>query len=108
VAVVEKRPRRRRLMRIAVLLAVLALAHPVLAAGIDSRAYTCSSLQALIAAQRFVFISWVTFGDFVVADSSVCEAGDIIQVRSVLTADQPECPVNYCVGRGKAQGGGGM
>jgi hypothetical protein len=107
VAAGERRTSRRRLMRIGILLGMLGLAHPVLAAGIDSRAYTCSSLQALIAAQRFVFISAVTFGDFVVADSSVCQAGGQIELRSVLTADQSECPVNYCRGGGGSGGGAG-
>jgi hypothetical protein len=107
VAAGERRTSRRPAMHIAFFFGLLVLAHPVLAAGIDSRAYTCSSLQALIAAQRFVFISAVTFGDFVVADSSVCQAGGQIELRSVLTADQPECPVNYCRGGGGSGGGAG-
>jgi len=69
---------------------------PAYAAGVDSRAYICSDLHSLIAAQRFVFISYVTFGDFVVASAYYCGGGEIFEVRSVATRDLPECPVNYC------------
>jgi hypothetical protein len=48
---------------------VIALGVPASAAGIDSRIYTCAALQALITANRFVFISAPVFGDFVVADA---------------------------------------
>ena len=75
----------------------LALMTPAYAAGIDSRTYTCADLQALIAMKGFVFIA--TFGDFVVANSSYCHGTGIgmLQLRSVATADRPECLVNYCV-----------
>jgi hypothetical protein len=76
-----------------------ALASPGLANGIDSRAYTCGDLHALIAKQGFVFISQATFGDFVVAEVSFCAGNSELQTRWVATRDQPECPVNYCVGR---------
>ena len=76
-------------------LLVLAAA-PAPAAGIDSRLDGCTQLHALIAAQGFVFISQPTFGDFVVANASFCGGGDVIETRSVATADQPECLVNYC------------
>ena len=78
--------------------AAFALAFPAYAAGIDSRAYTCSDLHSLIATQRFVFISQVTFGDFVVVNASYCGGGEIFEIRSVATRDLPECPVNYCRG----------
>jgi hypothetical protein len=79
------------------LAALLALAgSPAAAAGIDSRLYSCTQLHALVAAQGFVFISQATFGDFVVANASFCGGGDVIETRSLITADQPECPVNYC------------
>jgi hypothetical protein len=73
-----------------------ALVTPADAAGIDSRAYTCAELHSLIAAQRFVFISQATFGDFVVAGPYYCGGGEVLEVRSVATRDLPECPVNYC------------
>jgi|SRR5579862_5999858 len=79
--------------------------------GIDSRAYTCAGLQSLVAQHGFVFISQATFGDFVVADRSVCAGADILETRSVPTSDTPECLVNYCVSRGMGTlggSGGGM
>jgi hypothetical protein len=66
------------------------------AAGVDSRAYTCDGLHALVAANRFVFINYPSFMDFVVANGSYCTSGEIIQLRSVPTKDSPECFVNRC------------
>jgi hypothetical protein len=66
------------------------------AAGIDSRSYTCPGLQAVIAANRFVFINTPGYGDFAVADRSYCSMSDIIQRRTVPTTDSADCPVNYC------------
>lgn len=77
--------------------AVLALAVPALAAGIDSRAYSCAQLQTVIARNGFVFIGNPDFQDFVVANRSFCSGSDITQLRSVATRDLPECPVVYCV-----------
>jgi hypothetical protein len=85
--------------RLALILAVTFINLPALAAGIDSRTYTCAGLHALIAARGFVFIGNADFEDFVVANVSSCAAGQFIQVRSVATSDQPDCTVNYCVGR---------
>ena len=70
-----------------------------IAAGIDSRVYTCAELQSLIAAQGYVFISQPAFGDFVVSNVSYCPADGSVQLRSVPTRDNPECTVNYCVNR---------
>ena len=75
---------------------VATLGPSALAAGVDTRTYTCAGLQALIATNRFVFINTPGFGDFAVADRSSCTASDIIQRRSVATTDTPECIVNYC------------
>ena len=86
--------------RLILILSSMALSSSTLAAGIDSRTYTCADLQGLIAAHGFVFISQATFGDFVVANASYCAAGAaVLQLRSVATADRPECLVNYCVPR---------
>jgi hypothetical protein len=74
-----------------------------LAAGVDSRAYTCDGLHALVAANRFVFINYPSFMDFVVANASSCSGGEVIQLRSVPTIDTPECLVSYC----RSRGGGG-
>lgn len=82
-------------------LAALAFSTAASAAGIDSRTYTCGNLQSLIAAQGFVFISQPVFGDFVVSSSYYCGSGQMVQLRSVPTLDNPQCLVNYCVGREK-------
>ncbi len=87
-----------------VLLAAAACSRPAVAAGIDSRVYTCAALQSLIAARGFVFISQPAFGDFVVANASFCGGGDVFQSRSVPTSDHPECPVNYCMGFTSSEG----
>ncbi len=75
------------------------LSSSAIAAGIDSRAYTCGNLHALIMMRGFVFISQPAFGGFVVASSYYCGGGEFVQLRSVPTADNPECTVNYCVFR---------
>ncbi len=87
--------------RLILILSAMALSSPTFAAGINSRSYTCADLQGLIAAKGFVFISQATFGDFVVANASYCTAGGavVLELRSVATADRPECLVNYCVPR---------
>ena len=86
--------------RLILILSAMALSSAALAAGLDSRTYTCADLQGLIAARGFVFISQATFGDFVVANASYCAAGaTVLEWRSVATADRPECIVKYCVAR---------
>ena len=82
--------------RFALVLAAMAFGPSALAAGVDSRAYTCPGLQALIAANRFVFINTPGFDDFVVADQSLCTFSNIMIRRTVPTIDNPECIVNYC------------
>jgi hypothetical protein len=91
--------------RSALFVAVMILSISAFAAGIDSRAYTCDGLHAVIAANRFVFINYPSFMDFAVANASSCSGGEVIQLRSVPTSDNPECLVNYC--RGRSGGGGG-
>jgi hypothetical protein len=82
----------------ALIMAAMAFASSALAAGVDSHTYTCVGLQSLIQLNRFVFINNPTFDDFVVVDHSYCSGSgsDIIQRRTVPTADNPECIVNYC------------
>ena len=87
-----------------VVAAMLISGGAAIAAGIDSRAYTCSTLQALIAANRFVFVNTPGFDDFVVANASSCSGNEIIQLRTVPTTDNPECLVNYCKTRGGVGG----
>ena len=89
--------------RSALFVAAVTLSVPAFAAGIDSRAYSCDGLHALIAANRFVFINYPSFMDFAVANSSSCSGGEVIQLRSVPTSDNSECLVNYC----RSRGGGG-
>jgi len=83
------------------IIVALILSGSASAAGIDPRSYTCANLQGLIAAQGFVFISQPVFGDFVVASAYFCGGGQMLQLRSVPTLDNPQCLVNYCTGREK-------
>ena len=86
--------------RFALATAVMACIYsPAFAAGIDSYAYTCTDLHALIAANGFVFISSPAFGDFVVANAYYCSGGERIESRSVPTRDTPECVVKHCGSR---------
>jgi hypothetical protein len=78
----------------------MAFSSSALAAGIDSRAYTCAGLHTVITANRFVFINYPSFMDFVVANASYCSGGELLQLRSVPTSDNPECLVNNCRARG--------
>ena len=89
---------------LALIVGAMTLSVSAFAAGIDSRVYTCAQLQSLIRARGFVFISQPAFGDFVVADASICGLDAFVQLRGVPTTDNPDCNVNYCVPRG---GGGG-
>jgi hypothetical protein len=87
------------LSKLLIVVAAMLVTTLASAAGIDPRAYTCPNLHALIAAQGFVFISQPVFGDFVVASGYYCGGGQKVQVRSVPTVDNPQCLVNYCVGK---------
>jgi hypothetical protein len=78
-------------------LAATLCTSPASAAGIDSHAYTCSALRALIDQQGFVFIGNPDFQDFVVSDRVGCSGDQRVQVRSVPTSDNPACTVNYCI-----------
>ena len=82
--------------RSTLIVAAMTLSSSAFAAGVDSRAYTCDGLHALVAANRFVFINYPSFMDFVVANGSFCSAGEMLGLRSVPTSDNPECLVNYC------------
>ena len=84
----------------AVIAAAVTLSSSAFAAGVDSRAYTCDGLHALVVANRFVFINYPSFMDFVVVNGSICSAGEMLGLRSVPTSDNPECLVNYCRGSG--------
>lgn len=88
--------------------AAIAVNSPAFAAGIDSHAYTCSGLTALLAARGFVFIGNPDFQDFVVSEAFGCSGGsNRPQLRSVPTSDNPECPVEYCTPAGGGGGGSG-
>jgi hypothetical protein len=88
------------LKRLVLILGVMALSSPAVAAGIDSRNYSCPELQRLILSNRFIFINNPNFEDFVVSSVSYCSGGGIsgiLALRTVPTKDLPECPVNYCL-----------
>ena len=89
--------------RFALIVAAMAFSSSAFALGVDSHAFNCAELQAQIATNRYVYINNPSFRDFVVANASYCSGGEIIQLRSVPTRDNPECLVNYC----RARGGGG-
>jgi hypothetical protein len=80
----------------ALIVAAMTFSSSTFAAGVDSRAYTCDGLHALVGANRFVFINYPSFMDFVVANASYCSSGEVIQLRSVPTSDNPQCLVNRC------------
>ena len=82
--------------RSSLIAAAITFSFSAFAAGVDSRAYTCDGLHALVAANRFVFINYPSFMDFVVVNGSYCSAGEMIGLRSVPASDNPECLVNYC------------
>jgi hypothetical protein len=82
---------------LALSVAITAFSASALAAGIDSRAYTCAGLHALVETNRFIFIGNPNFQDFVVSGPYYCGGGQYVQLRSVPTSDNPECTVNYCV-----------
>jgi hypothetical protein len=91
---------------LAAILVMATLSSPAFSAGITSRNYTCATLHALIMARGFVFIGNPDFEDFVVANASYCSDGQIVQLRSVETSDNPDCPVNYCISPSAGSGGG--
>jgi hypothetical protein len=80
----------------ALIAAAITFSFSAFAAGVDSRAYNCDGLHALVVANRFVFINYPSFMDFVVANGSYCSAGEMLGLRSVPTSDNSECLVNYC------------
>ena len=82
--------------RSALIIAAMTFSSSAFAAGVDSRAYTCDGLHALVGANRFIFINYPSFMDFVVANGSYCSSGEVIQLRSVPTSDNPQCLVNRC------------
>ena len=86
----------RLLPALLLIVAAMVFSPSASAAGVDSRAYTCDGLHALVTANRFVYINYPSFMDFVVANGSYCSAGEMRGLRSVPTSDNPECLVNYC------------
>ena len=84
--------------------AAMTLASPGFAAGIDSRAYTCAGLQALVAARGFVFVGNPDFQDFIVSNGYYCSGNERTEPRSVVTSDNPQCPVQYCGNRPTVEG----
>jgi hypothetical protein len=83
--------------------AVVAFGSSAFAAGIDSRAYTCGGLNAMIAARGFVYIG-IPFQGFVVSGANFCGGNDRLEPRSVATSDDPQCAVPYCEQRPTQEG----
>ena len=80
--------------------AVAAFGSSASAAGINSRAYACSQLHALIAARGFVYIG-IPFQGFAVSGANFCSGGSRLEARSVATSDNPQCGIPYCEDRTK-------
>ena len=74
------------------------------AAGIDSRAYTCSQLHELIAAKGFVYIG-IPYQGFVVSGANFCAGDERLEPGSVATSDNPQCTVPVCQTRPGGFGG---
>jgi len=81
--------------RLLIAATVLAVSSSAFAAGIDSRAYTCGGLHALIAQRGFVYIG-IPFQGFAVSGANLCSGNERLEPRSVATSDNPLCPVPYC------------
>jgi hypothetical protein len=75
--------------------AVAAFGSSAFAAGIDSRAYTCSGLNQLIATRGFVYIG-IPFQGFGVSSAYFCSGNSRLEARSVVTSDNPQCGIPYC------------
>jgi hypothetical protein len=84
---------------IAFVAALAVFGSSALAAGIDSRVYSCAGLQGMIAARGFAYLSSPNFQDFVVAGPQFCSGSDRLESRSVATSDNPACAVLYCGSR---------
>jgi hypothetical protein len=78
--------------------AVMAFGSSAFAAGIDSRAYTCGGLQALIAQRGFVYIG-IPFQGFAVSGANFCSSNERLESRSLATSDNLQCPVPFCEDR---------
>lgn len=90
--------------RLVISAAVVVFGSSAFGAGIDSRAYTCSALHALIAQRGFVYIG-TPFQGFAVANAGFCSGDERLESRSVVTTDNPECGVPYCETRPGGFGG---
>ena len=93
-----------RMKKIVIAATALVFGSPAFAAGIDSRAYTCGGLRALIAARGFVYIG-IPFQGFAVSGAAFCSGDERLEARSVATSDDPQCAVPYCETRPGGFGG---
>ena len=59
--------------------AVVAFGSSAFAAGIDSRAYTCGGLNALIAQRGFVYIG-IPFQNFAVSGANFCSGNERLEI----------------------------
>jgi hypothetical protein len=78
--------------------AIAAIGSSAFGAGIDSRAYTCGDVHALIATRGFVYIG-IPFQGFAVSSAYFCSGSERLEPRSVATSDNPQCPIPFCEDR---------
>jgi len=79
----------------AIAAATVAFTSSAFATGIDSRAYTCGGLHALVAQRGFVYIG-IPFQGFVVSGANFCSGNERLESRGVATSDNPQCPMPFC------------
>ena len=91
------------MQKFVIVAAVVAFGSSAFAAGIDSRAYTCASLHALIVERGFVYIG-IPFQGFAVSSAYFCSGSERLESRSVATSDNPQCPIPYCESRSSREG----
>ena len=89
--------------KFAIVAAIMAFGSSAFGAGIDSRAYTCGGLHALIMTRGFVFLDSPIQG-FAVSGGNFCSGSERLESRSVTTSDTSQCVVRYCDARPNQEG----
>ena len=89
--------------KLVIIAATLAFGSSAFAEGINSRAYACGGLHALIAARGFIYIE-IPFQGFVVSGANFCGGNERLEPRGMATSDDPQCTVPYCEYRPSQEG----